>query len=280
MIPSFCLHWYQEVLEYTEFSGDLSLIREIWGKLCSVLEAFLPHFRSEDGLLRRLPSDEYWNFYEWSGRLLMGNEQFDGTDLILNCLFLRAIDSMTRLSRLSGLPFGLSSMAEPLRQRIRQVFRRPDGLFQTTRDGSHICELGCALAVLTGAADRADAEAICRMLVNEAPHAKKIPIDPARLTAVSDKNDESDGFAHVVPVSLSMSAFVYDALLQTDEAAYADFVLQDIDSRYGYMLDQGATTFWETMGGEHAFQEAGSLCHGWSGLAVYYYHKLLGRAAQ
>lgn len=72
-----------------------------------------------------------------------------------------------------------------------------------------------------------------------------------------------------------MTAFVYDALLQTDRERYAAFVLNDIDTRYGCMLDQGATTFWETMGGWHSFENAGSLCHGWSALAIYYYHKLL-----
>jgi hypothetical protein len=72
-----------------------------------------------------------------------------------------------------------------------------------------------------------------------------------------------------------MSAFVYDALLQVDRDRYKNFVLTDIDSRCGYMLDQGATTFWETTGGWHSFENAGSLCHGWSAMAVYYYHELL-----
>ena len=43
----------------------------------------------------------------------------------------------------------------------------------------------------------------------------------------------------------------------------------------GYMLDEGATTFWETMAGWKDFQNAGSLCHGWSALAAYYYRRLL-----
>lgn len=38
-----------------------------------------------------------------------------------------------------------------------------------------------------------------------------------------------------------------------------------------YMLDQGATSFWETIKGEEDFHCAGSLCHGWSALPVYYY---------
>lgn len=276
VIPSFCLHWYQEVLEYTEFSGDLTLAREIWEKLCSVLEAFLKYF--ENGLLLCLPTDEYWNFYEWSGRYLMGNLQTPGEpDLLLNCLFLRALDIMTKLSKMTGLPFKLTHMAQPLRQRIRQVFRRDDGLYQTDAHGTHICELGCALAVLTGVADEKDAQMICRMLTDTEQNGKfrKIPIDLEVLSRVSDRNDPNSDIVSIVPVSLSMSCFVYDALLQTDFVGYKNFVLDDIDRRYGIMLDTGTTTFWETMGGWKTFENAGSLCHGWSAMPIYYYHKLL-----
>ena len=279
VIPSFCLHWYQEVLEYTEFSGDLSLPREIWGKLCSVLDAFLKYFDPEQGLLLCLPTDEFWNFYEWSGRYLMGNLQAPGTpDLLLNCLFLRALDTMTKLAGMTGLDFKLTAMAAPLRQRIREVFRREDGLYNTNPEGTHICELGCALAVLTGVADAEDAQVICRMLTDthENPHIEKIPIDLEVLSRVSDRNDPDSSAVSVVPVSLSMSCFVYDALLQTNAAEYQNFVLDDIDRRYGIMLDTGTTTFWETMGGWKTFGNAGSLCHGWSAMPIYYYHKLLG----
>jgi hypothetical protein len=40
------------------------------------------------------------------------------------------------------------------------------------------------------------------------------------------------------------------------------------------MLSAGATTFWETELGEADFENAGSLCHGWSALPIYYFHRL------
>ena len=208
----------------------------------------------------------------------MGNLQSPGEpDLLLNCLFLRALDTMTKLAQMTGLPFRLTDMAQPLRQRIHQVFHREDGLYNTDVNGTHICELGCALAVLTGVADEADSRAICRMLTDTEENTKisKIPIDLEVLSRVSDRNDPSGDTVSVVPVSLSMSCFVYDALLQTDPDQYRNFVLDDIDRRYGIMLDAGATTFWETLGGWKTFGNAGSLCHGWSAMPIYYYHKLL-----
>ena len=40
------------------------------------------------------------------------------------------------------------------------------------------------------------------------------------------------------------------------------------------LLDDGATSFYETELGWRDFDCAGSLCHGWSALPVYYYTKL------
>lgn len=77
----------------------------------------------------------------------------------------------------------------------------------------------------------------------------------------------------MIPVSLSMVTFLYDALLAAD-GRYSDFVLADIRRKCGKMLDAGATTFWETELGAEDFGGAGSLCHGWSALAVHYFVRL------
>jgi len=72
-----------------------------------------------------------------------------------------------------------------------------------------------------------------------------------------------------------MKAFLYDALLGIDQERYSDWVINDIDQTYSYMLEQGATSFWETIDGAKAFENAGSLCHGWSAIPIIYYHRLL-----
>jgi hypothetical protein len=41
------------------------------------------------------------------------------------------------------------------------------------------------------------------------------------------------------------------------------------------MLDQGATSFWETLRGWRDFSNAGSLCHGWSAIPILYLARLL-----
>lgn len=54
---------------------------------------------------------------------------------------------------------------------------------------------------------------------------------------------------------------------------YRDYVRQEIEAVWGKMLYAGATTFWETDGGASDFDNAGSLCHGWSAVPIYLYGK-------
>ena len=74
--------------------------------------------------------------------------------------------------------------------------------------------------------------------------------------------------------SLSMKIFVYRALMDTDIDKYRDYILSDIRTNYKKMLDSGHNTVWETLKGASDFDGAGSLCHGWSAIPVYIYHRL------
>ena len=78
----------------------------------------------------------------------------------------------------------------------------------------------------------------------------------------------------MIPNTLSMNCFRFDALLKADRVKYGPIILEEIDRDFGYMLKNGATTFWETILGQRDFEDAGSLCHGWSALPLYYYHIL------
>ena len=122
-------------------------------------------------------------------------------------------------------------------------------IFINSTEDSDASMLVNALAILCGAAE---GETAVRL-------AHKLAFDAQNMT----------------PVTLSMACFVYDALLRVDEERYRSFVLDEIERKYQKMLDAGASSFWETEQGESDFNNAGSLCHGWSAMPVYYYHKLL-----
>jgi hypothetical protein len=78
----------------------------------------------------------------------------------------------------------------------------------------------------------------------------------------------------LVECSLSMKVLEYDALLNTDAEIYREYVLKEIRTNYKRMLDADSDTVWETIKGASDFRNAGSLCHGWSAIPIYIYHKL------
>ena len=64
-------------------------------------------------------------------------------------------------------------------------------------------------------------------------------------------------------------------LLEINKEKYTPIILNDIEEIYVPMLKYGSTTVWETELGEKDFAKAGSLCHGWSAMPIYYYHRLI-----
>ena len=107
--------------------------------------------------------------------------------------------------------------------------------------------LGNSIAILCGACEKDKSGAVCEKLWND---------------------------ASLTPVSLSMKCFFYDASLLVDREYYRTFILEDIEKCYLPMVEYGVGTVWETEIGERDFSRAGSLCHGWSALPIYYYHIL------
>ena len=249
-IPSFSLHYFTAVWEYTRYSGDLSLAREIWPKLESLMQVFID--RLENNLAPVFSESCHWNFYEWSeglsGQLFHWDEK--RFDAALNCLLSLALQAMDHLALALDRDSGYLALAEKINAAIRtQFFDEKRRIFVNSTEDDHGSELVNALAILCGA--------------SHGEEAKKL----AALLAQTDNG--------LTPATLSMRCFPYDALLKTDRARYAPWVIGDIDRRYEKMLAAGATSFWETEKGEQDFSRAGSLCHGWSAMPVYYYHLLL-----
>jgi hypothetical protein len=78
----------------------------------------------------------------------------------------------------------------------------------------------------------------------------------------------------LIDCTLSMKLMEYSAMLSTNTERYKDFILSEIRKNYSYMLSCGADTAWETIKGYEDFENAGSLCHGWSAVPIYIYQKL------
>ena len=209
----------------------------------TILNTFRKQISKSTGLIPALPYP-CWNFYEWNAFSANDKEigrgpQSDNPlrfDLNLNAMYVYVCGLDKDLS---GEKTDTSTVAKGIRDFL---YDEKAGLFRISSECDRFSLLGNALAVLAGVGDRKTLE-----------------------TAL--KGPES-----VVPVTLSMRTFLYEAMLKTDPDA-GEWIVKDIGTVFGRMLDQGATTFWETELGAEDFGGAGSLCHGWSALPVHYLTK-------
>ena len=151
---------------------------------------------------------------------------------------------LEKYNNVAGKNFDVESVREGIR---KHLFDAERGLYKIADDRTLVGQLGNALAVLCGAAAGKIAEDICEK-------------------AIAD--------AEMTPVSVSMQCFLFDALLQVDRIKYAPYILERIEQTYRPMVERGIGTVWETERGEADFGNAGSLCHGWSAMPIYYYHLL------
>ena len=253
-IPSFSLHFITACEEYLRYSKDEDFIRRIYPKIEKTLATFLNRV-DESGLVKSFGGKDMWNFYEWENGLdgTLSNvgreEQKEEYDLALNALLSYAISRMISINeRLGFNTDSLLTAKKMLNFAIHSHFYRPDANLYETREGSaHFAKLTNALAILSGVCPDSLAESIAERLVTD---------------------------TDLVDTSLSMRTFLYDALLSVNRERYSDYVLLDIARIYAPMLKTGNNTVWETELGEADFGNAGSLCHGWSAIPIYYFNTL------
>ena len=249
VIPSFALAWVIALGEYGMFSADIEFLR----KMQPVAKGVLGYFTrlKKDGLVMRPSGLRDWNFYEWTDGLDNMDERGKTTDVLYDAP-LNAICAMALSAY--GNVCGMLDLAEEAvwskteHGEIAAAFHggfysEEAGAYKNyiskTRDDS-FSELTQALALLGGCV----------------PAGKESDI---REKLVSGELTES---------SLSYLIFKYDALMAEPEV-YGEYVLDDIAEKWGRMLYDGATSFWETILGEADFDRAGSLCHGWSAVPIY-----------
>ncbi len=248
-IPSFSAIFPVMVWEYLEFSDDEALVRELLPTLEQIANTFISRI-AEKGLISPFSGSQYWNFYEWQD----GLEGYDADtqmehrfDAPLGAFVLMGLEALGKICDRLEKKHSMQQHCAQLREGLQSFWNeelRCYASFQKKGKNSYYCELTNAL-----------------MLYAQAVPEKRISSVQRALMGGS-----------LLPVTLSHSIFKYDALL--DDAENMDWVLHDIEKLWGSMLEKGATTFWETIEGESAFDNAGSLCHGWSAIPVHIYHRI------
>lgn len=245
-IPSFSLYYIIAMKEYIDYTGDTSLARSLIPKMCGIFEEFFAN--AKDGLVRKFEGDNMWNFYDWTryceGSLGKGEEIIP--DAAANCLFVIALDCFEKICEAVGEEFPYTDSADSLREHIREKFLDENGLLTMHAGRGEYTVLVNTLGIWAGIFNGAEKRSVCDKLIS----------------------------GELVDCTLSMKVLEYEALMQTDTDKYKDFILAEIRKNYKIMLDSGSDAAWETLDGAAAFDNAGSLCHGWSSVPVYIYHKL------
>lgn len=245
-IPFFSLAYVMAVNDYVTHTQDQTLLEQIRPVLLRIMQAFRERI-DETGLIPNFPYP-CWNFYEWTDG---SHNEHETTrkpqdqspkqyDFILNSMYVYAEHIY---GALTGQTRDTASMAATLHNTFYDPAR---GLYKLSTANNCYSQLGNSFALLIGMGGEALAEKI-----------------------MTDKQ--------LIPVTLSMNVFYYDALLSLGQR-YLPHILQDIKTKFGTMLEKGATTFWETEKGWEDFEGAGSMCHGWSAICAYYLPEFFGDA--
>ena len=248
-IPTFSLSFVVALEEYATYSRDVPFVRELF----PVMERLLETFLAREDPAAPFSGAAYWNFYEWRSGLDGYSPTADAReDAPLLAWLLLALQAASRLC----VRIGEAEKAAVYHRRYTQLSQaaatfwdEERGAYATYREADglrHYAELTQALMLCAGVPEDAQC---CRLLQT--------------LSADTDA---------LIPISLSYRIFKYDALM-TAPGAYKQWILEDIAAVWGRMLLQGATSFWETERGAEDFDQAGSLCHGWSATPLYFYHR-------
>ena len=256
-IPSFTMLWLLANKEYADFSGDTSLISESWEQIKKMISMFSKS--QKDGILKPVQLDnlDTWNYYEWSkdqyalSVLLKEKGELVRDGLYHVFAYMAITSALWMAEKVNDIRFieEYSSFANNMKTVFNEKFWDNEKKLYASHimDGKAIRfdELTQALAVFTGICDKNKEDYLLETLANP-----------------------ENG---LLKLSLSYLIYKYEALLSKGDK-YADYVFEEIADKWGKMLFEGYTTFWET---ENANQSdtAASMCHAWSATPIIIYCK-------
>ena len=254
-IPSFTFSWVLALGDYVKYRHNPAFVRLMMPALRKIMEK-----REEelvDGLLPCPRGRRYWQFYDWekdlSGDLekALAGEDVSSADQFespLNLLAVLAFESSADCAAFIGEAVDAARWRETA-ERMRKAVR---SRFWDAERGQMVTRLGASLAP-------AELSQSLALLADVIPAERRADV-VKKLSAPSDWTR----------TSLSQSLYKFEALRQAGgEAERA--MRKEMDETWSAMLKAGATSFWEVSDGWKAFDNAGSLCHGWSAVPVYFY---------
>ena len=259
-IISFTLFYIVQLAEYYRYSNDAETVKYCFDTAKTITDTFISRI-DNSGLIPNFEGEYYWNFYEWQP-FLDGKDNNSAAryDTCLNALLSITLENFSVLCNAVGVDdtLYLSTKARLNTEIRNKLYDEKIGLFRLYcgQTDNVISVLANAWGYLSGAITESEA---------------------GRVLELIEKNRAGSKDLRVIETTLSMDTFRYEALLKADKEKYKESILGEIDKVYLGMLSCGATSFWETKKGAADFNNAGSLCHGWSAMPIYYYETLFSK---
>lgn len=250
-IMDYTFYWFKSILDYYQYTGDLTFISEMYPKMCTLMDYVLERTNS-DGLVEGKADD--WIFVDWVDfpmhkRGVLAFEQI---------LFYKALMTMHTCATLLHQTDPYQQLAENVICKTRQLLWNDD------------CQ----------AWEHAIEEGEINHQITKFPNMFAIlydMVDDATKRNIVDSVMENN---KIDPITTPyMRFYELEALCMMGRQTQ---VLQEIRNYWGGMLREGATSFWEKyipseQGTEHLAMYGRpygkSLCHAWGASPVY----LLGR---
>lgn len=263
-IPIFTMVWAVALHEYFLYSNDVSLLEKYQANLEFIYRKIGQRKDDITKLYKAENNKTIWNFYEWvddlsnSGDLSDPNHKRDETkiEILFNLYYYEMLVALRKINEVLGnseLIEELNQVCEELAANIETTFWNNEKMCYAT-----------SFSHGTFANLYHEHVQVAMLKNNLVPEAKK-----AGLWSFLQTRE-------AVPVSFSPLVYYIDGMFSLNEESRR-VAVEYINSKYKKMLNDGATTFYETEDGAAAFGGAGSLCHAWSSIHIYYYGaKVLG----
>ena len=250
-IMDYTFYWFKSILDYYEYTGDKTFVREMWPRMVTLMDYVLSRTNA-DGMAEGQPDD--WIFVDWVDFPMHKR----GTLAFEQILFWKALKTMACCAELLGIDSDYSQKAEALHHKVKATFwsKEVQAYLHAIEDGhlnGQITKFPNMFAILYGLSDIEERQRIMQ-------HVMLNPDIPAITTPY-------------------MRFYELETLCM--DGLHTQ-VLQEMRDYWGGMLREGATSFWEKYvpserGTQHLAMYGRpygkSLCHAWGASPVY----LLGK---
>ena len=253
VIPIYSFIYPVQLWEHLLYSGDLACAERNFALAADILRKALKHCDPDTGL-PAAANRAGWFFYEWAPELSLDGCPENEFHALYALYLLEALDAIAALAR------QLRRDTEEWDKPAARIRNAVDRHFYDAEQGVYFSRIASG----KGFGLRHEHTQLMMLLTGSVPENRKDGV--------------LRGLAGGSLEKITWSVMPYLARLATrkDGRFFRELLKKRLEDEYFVTLrDSDMSTVYETADGADAFEFAGSMCHGWSALPVYYTQAIL-----